>query len=55
MTAKYTFGAFALAAALPLIAFEIAPHIVPQGETATVEIRAVNDAEKKMIAETPSS
>ena len=53
MTAKYTFGAFALAAALPLAAFEIAPHIVPQGETATVEIRAVNDAEKKMIAETP--
>ena len=44
----------AAAAALPLAAFEIAPRIVPQGETpVTVEIRAVNDAEKKMIAETP--
>ena len=43
----------AAAAALPLAAFEIAPRIVPVGREVTVEIRAVNDEEKKMLVEMP--
>ena len=43
----------AAAAALSLSAFEIAPRIVPVGREITVEIRAVNDEERKILAEMP--
>ena len=36
-----------------LAAFEIKPIILPIGREVTVTIRAVNDAEKKILAETP--
>ena len=48
-----TTAAIALLAASPLAAFEVKPVILPIGCEVTVTLRAENDAEKKILAETP--
>ena len=49
----FALAALGIAAAARLAAFEVSPLIFPADSEATVTIRAVNDAEKKILAEEP--